>query len=304
MKRLFILTTLLLTLLSGLSLAEPQWAQAQTFSCSNVTEIPTSECNELVTLYNSTGGANWKNNTGWLTTNTPCSWFGLTCSAGQVSKINLFDDNNTPSGTTDGNNLVGTIPNLNLPNLTELVLTYNQLSGTIPDFSNMPNLVKLWLFHNELSGNVPNFTNLPNLADLYLDTNQLSGEIPNFNNLPKLANLGLDYNRLSGNIPNFTNLPNLIGLYLHHNQLSGNIPNFSNLPNLTKLGLDYNQLSGSIPNLTWSSFNYLKLNNNCGLVAFDTAQAMVLNSKDTDWQVRNPACAGTSVDVHYKGYVR
>jgi hypothetical protein len=48
-------------------------AQAQSFSCASVIEIPTAECNELVTLYNSTNGANWKNNTGWLSTNTPCS---------------------------------------------------------------------------------------------------------------------------------------------------------------------------------------------------------------------------------------
>jgi len=52
MKRLFILTTLLLTLLSGLSLAEPHMVQAQTFSCNNVTEIPTAECNELITFFN------------------------------------------------------------------------------------------------------------------------------------------------------------------------------------------------------------------------------------------------------------
>jgi len=65
------LCTLLLTIMVSSQTAAP--AQAQTFSCSNVTEIPTAECDELVTLYNSTNGPNWRNKTGWLTTNRPCS---------------------------------------------------------------------------------------------------------------------------------------------------------------------------------------------------------------------------------------
>jgi len=46
--------------------------------CNTVTEIPVSECQSLMELYNSTNGANWKNNTGCNQTNTPCSWFGVT----------------------------------------------------------------------------------------------------------------------------------------------------------------------------------------------------------------------------------
>ena len=59
------------------------------FDCGNVTEIPTTECEALVALYESTDGDNWNDNTGWLATDTPCSWFGVTCEAGNVSKLNL-----------------------------------------------------------------------------------------------------------------------------------------------------------------------------------------------------------------------
>ncbi|MEY3220823.1 MAG: hypothetical protein RIT27_2180 [Pseudomonadota bacterium] len=171
--------------------------------CNQVTQIPISECQSLLELYNNTNGANWKNNTGWNQTNTPCSWFGVTCNEGYVESI-FFNDNN----------LVGVIPNLNLPNLGSLFLGSNQLSGSIPNFNNSPKLILLYLSSNQLSGSIPNFTNLPNLLSLSLDSNQLSGSIPNFTNLPKLQSLFLDSNQLSGSIPNFTSfkLANLVSV--------------------------------------------------------------------------------------------
>jgi len=129
---LFTTITVALTLVSLIISGNATIAQAQTgFSCTNVTEIPVAECNELVNLYNSTNGANWTNKTGWLSTNMPCSWYGITCSAGHVTEIEL-----------DYNNVSGTLPNLNLPNLTRFSLRGNdsyKLSGTIPNFSNLPN---------------------------------------------------------------------------------------------------------------------------------------------------------------------
>ncbi len=46
------------------------FAQAAT-DCAVQTQIPKVECDALVDLYNSTDGANWKDNTGWNVTNTP-----------------------------------------------------------------------------------------------------------------------------------------------------------------------------------------------------------------------------------------
>ena len=55
--------------------AEP--AAPTAFSCDTVTEIPKTECEALVALYNSTNGPGWTNKAGWLCTNTPCSWYGV-----------------------------------------------------------------------------------------------------------------------------------------------------------------------------------------------------------------------------------
>jgi hypothetical protein len=263
-------------------LMTPQIAQAAT-DCSNTgsTGIPQTECQSLLDLYNSTNGVGWINNTGWNVTDTPCSWFGVSCSGGHVTTLNL----NT-------NQLSGTIPNLNLPSLTSLQLYANQLSGSIPNF-NLPNLVALSLYNNQLTGTIPDF-NMPNLVTLFLHINQLSGTIPNFN-LPNLTNLSVHTNQLNGSIPNF-NLPSLTTLRLYANQLTGAIPNF-NMPNLTSLYLNNNQLSGTIPNLNFSGFTALLLNKNCGLTAYDTAQAAVLTGKDPIWQQLNPVCPATSCNL-------
>ena len=45
-------------------------------------QIPQIERDALIALYNSTDGANWTDNTGWLgEAGTECSWFGIRCYA-------------------------------------------------------------------------------------------------------------------------------------------------------------------------------------------------------------------------------
>jgi hypothetical protein len=140
--------------------------------CSNVADIPQSECNALVHLYYSTDGKNWKDNTGWNVTNAPCGWKGVSCSDGHVTKIELID-----------NQLKGYIPESigNLGNLTVLYLSSNQLSGPIPEsIGNLGNLTRLYLDNNNLSGPIPkSLINLNNLEDLYVSKNKFScDEIP------------------------------------------------------------------------------------------------------------------------------
>ena len=76
----------------------PTFATLPVF-CHSVTQIPQAECQALAILYDSTNGASWKNNDGWLQTNTACSWYGVKCQAHHVTELNLL-----------GNNLEGTIP--------------------------------------------------------------------------------------------------------------------------------------------------------------------------------------------------
>ena len=230
----------------ALNLGAVSIVQAAT-DCSVVTEISPAECESLLELYNSTDGANWGNNEGWNVTDTPCSWYGVTCLNGGVSKIDLHD-----------NQLIGTIPDFSaLPNLEQLQLHKNGLTGTIPDFSALSNLTGLALSSNKLTDTIPNFSALPNLKELYLGENQLTGTIPDFSALPNLEWLSFRENQLTGTIPDFSALPNLTWLDLYRNELTGTIPDFSALPNLTKLDLSSNQLTGTIPdfsalpNLEW-----------------------------------------------------
>jgi GEVED domain/CARDB/Secretion system C-terminal sorting domain len=222
---------------------------------------------QLVNLYNVTQGANWTNK--WNLNAPMTTWYGVGL---------------TPTGCVEsiiivGNQLVGNLPNLNLPELKALALQQNQLTGTIPNFNlpklegiglgnnqftgaipnfNLPNLVVLHVENNQLTGNIPYF-NLPKLHDLYLSHNQLTGSIPNFN-LPSLRIIDFQFNGLSGTLPAF-NLPNVDLVFLNNNQLTGNIPNF-NLPLLKVLYLNNNQLTGSIPNFNAPALFYLQLNNN------------------------------------------
>jgi hypothetical protein len=196
-----------------------------------IADISPTERAALIALYNSTGGDNWTDNSGWKSEplddddfampGTEDTWYGITC-----------DDDNT------------TVLDINLFN--------NQLTGSIPlELGNLENLITLWLPSNQLTGPIPEeLGNLTGLKSLYLYRNQLTGPIPGeLGDLNSLLNLNLHYNNLTGSIPSeLGNLANIEELYLYRNQLTGSIPpELGNLNNIRVLILDYNQLTGSIP---------------------------------------------------------
>ena len=93
----------------------------------------------LVALYNATDGANWTDNTNWLSDKPLTQWRGVdTNREGRVVRLNLSN-----------NQLSGAIPPelVNLSGLYRLNLCNNQLAGPIPDgFGvNLSNLVELYL---------------------------------------------------------------------------------------------------------------------------------------------------------------
>ena len=238
-------------------------------TCATQTEISATECNALVALYNSTNGVDWTNHTDWLQTDTPCSWYGVTCSAGHIIRLSLggqWDGNEMVS-----NRLVGAIPAeiTNLENLVWLDLSQNQLNGSIPiEIGSMANLTNLYLSGNQLNGSIPTqLGGLSNLWQLDLSSNQLSGSIPpQLGSLTNLRWLVLSDNQLSGFIPaQLGSLLNLQVLSLATNQLNGSIPaQLGSLLNLEVLSLETNQLSGSIPAQLGSLLNLqsLYLSNN------------------------------------------
>ena len=251
----------------------------------NVTINVTADRAALVALYNATGGANWTNNTNWLSNEALSEWHRVTTNAdGRVTALRLVE--NALSGEIPAelgnltnlqvlsfskNTLSGEIPEElgRLTNLQILSLSANELSGEIPaELGNLTNLQRLDLLQNGLSGEIPEeLGDLANLEWLYLHSNELSGEIPaELENLVNLEFLYLNENMLSGEIPEeLGNLTNLQLLYLHSNELSGEIPaELGNLPNLLDLYLNRNTLSGAIPaelgNLVNLEFLYLNEN--------------------------------------------
>ena len=197
----------------------------------------------LEALYNDTGGANWTNNTNWLSSEPVGTWHGVTVTGGRVTDLQLSN-----------NQLTGSIPAElgNLASLLGLYLHNNQLMGSIPSqLGNLTSLTGLGLDNNRLTGSIPSqLGNLTSLTVLGLDSNQLTGSIPaELGSLASLALLDLNNNQLTGSIPaELGNLASLLGLYLHNNQLMGSIPaELGSHANLRILDLHNNQLTGSIP---------------------------------------------------------
>jgi len=167
MKRGLFVTAFLLIVCLGVVLSWSVSASSTTLSqvnalqeafCDSVSEIPVSECQALVALYESTDGANWTVNTGWLATYTPCSWHGISCDGDHVSSLSL-----------GANQLAGSIP----PELGDLAallymgLPDNQLTGPIPpELGSLSDLIALELPNNALGGEAP--PELASLVDLFV----------------------------------------------------------------------------------------------------------------------------------------
>ena len=211
--------------------------------CGQVSEIPKSECNALLAFYDNTSGSEWKDQRGWLTSRTPCSWFGVGCTDGHVTSIAI-----------NYNELTGNLPPElgKLSELKTLSLYFNHIEGTIPpELGELSELETLIIHNNGLSGSLPpELGDLTSLRKLDFDSNQLFGPIPpQFGNLSELRELMLRGNQLSGTIsPQLAHLSKLEGLFLSNNGLSGVIPpEFAELSNLRMFSFYGNDLSGPLP---------------------------------------------------------
>lgn len=252
------------------------------FSCANVTEIPRSECEALVALYNSTDGSNWTNRGGWLASDTPCSWYGTTCDAGHVTELRL-----------SRNQLSGSLPAelLNLEQLRVLSVYLNKLVGALPpDLSRLPQLREVDFFNNQFTGSIPaQYGEFASLERLSLSDNKLTGAIPpELGGLSTLTHMWLGNNRLSGSIPpELGNLTNLRLLSISQTyQLSGAIPpELGNLSNLENLYLYSNVLTGPIPSELGrlSKLRILYLFSNGGLSGTVPQQIWQLTNLEELW---------------------
>ncbi|KAL2538617.1 putative LRR receptor-like serine/threonine-protein kinase [Forsythia ovata] len=184
------------------------------------------------------------------------------------------------------NQFLGLLPStigLSLPNLEELYLGDNRLTGVIPcSITNASILTILNMGPNVLTGAVPNFGNLRLLKRLLIEENNLTGEssglelrfFSSLTNCRYLELIEVSLNQLNGILPasigNFSislqvfrtfgchikaaipdengNLSSLADLYSDSNQLTGFIPRtLGKLRCLQRIYLEYNKLDGFIP---------------------------------------------------------
>jgi len=136
-----------------------------------------------------------------------------------------------------------------------LDLSYNGITGTLPDLSAFTSLKTLALSNNKLSGKIPEGGSLPcKLENLYIASNTLEGVIPKsfWMNACKLKSLDLSNNRFSGELQVLIQYLSkcarysLQQLYLSSNQINGTLPDLSTFSFLEIFDISENKLNGKI----------------------------------------------------------
>ncbi|GAB4857356.1 hypothetical protein Ancab_015264 [Ancistrocladus abbreviatus] len=213
-----------------------------------------------------------------------------------------------------------------LEQLVYLDLSSNGFVGSIPSFSSAKNLTQLVLSHNDLSGSIDstNWRSLSNLANLDLRNNSLNGSLPvSLFSKPSLQKLQLLQNGFSGqlNVSLEISSPTLDILDLSNNQLEGEIPesvfrsqglkslilfsnNFSGsldlnliqqLKNLSALDLSDNNLSinATVTSANLSSFPQLRTLRLGSCNLYDVPHFLKTQSKLTNLDLSNNHISGS-----------
>lgn len=174
-----------------------------------------SQAIDLETLMTFKASSDTSNALNWNTTADPCSFPGVSCSRGRVSRL-----------VVEGYGLRGSFQALTcLTHIRVLSLKRNRLSGVIPDLTNLTALKLLFLSENDFTGELPpSLLSLSRLYRLDLSFNNLSGQIPvSVNHLTHLLTFRVEVNGFTGPIVDL-NLPSVMDLNVSGNRLSGKIP--------------------------------------------------------------------------------
>ena len=251
------------------------------FECAQISAVSEAECQALVDFFTATWLLTvqpWDNSIGWLRAPSPCDWYGVTCTGGHITQINLAYNMllGTLSATLGqlnalqrldlhGNDLDGPLPATlgNLSALQYLDLSASGLAGAAlpPEWGNLSALRYLDLHGNALTGTIPaTFGSLTALQTLDLSENTLTGTLPaGLSALTQLRTLDLSDNQLNGTPP--TDLGRLVALQtldLSSNTLTGTLPaDLGDAAALRTLDLSANQLNGPLP-WTWSRLTALE----------------------------------------------
>jgi Leucine-rich repeat (LRR) protein len=193
----------------------------------------------------------------------------------------------------EDNYLSGDLSDINWPNLKELDISGNYITGTIPAYLlGHPTLTVLDVNNNQFVGEFPSIQAFnEKLEYLAIHNNLVTGSLTDqLEFLNRLKHLDVSFNSLSGAMPDslgqltslqylatsgnvfapqgildIRRLTNLVDFSMKDNNLNGTIPTwFSELTNLKLLDLDANALTGSIPAEIgeMTGLEYLLLNRN------------------------------------------
>lgn len=201
----------------------------------------------LIAIYNSTNGANWTRNDGWVdgaagTDCNVCDWEGVTCNP----------DNRVRGLTLNNNNMIGPLPP-ELGDLSELLnfeAGGSGLTGSIPaEIGQLTKCVQFWACCNDLSGTLPDLSSMISLESFSLPANTLTGPFPTeLIDLPNLHSIYLNENNLSGTIPDLSPLASTLELlYLGDNSFTGPYPVLGAMPLLEVLDVNQITWSGPLP---------------------------------------------------------
>ena len=144
----------------------------------------------------------------------------------------------------------GDIPEMNLPDLEVFDVSWQGLTGTLPQgISDSKKLRVLTASGNSFVGNLPDISGMNDLVFLELNDNKFSGGLYNdLQHIGSLEAIVLEKNQLTGTIPErLVQHDTLEELVLGFNNLSGKIPTPFNLPKLRLLRLSNNAFEGSLP---------------------------------------------------------
>jgi len=135
------------------------WTKA--YNCNAQTEIPVTECEALVQFYNVSWWPNWTNRAEWLVTNTPCSWYGISCTTFVNQETNVVLIN------LENNNLSGGIYLSWLVKLQWLSLWLNKINSLSENQFDSLNGLKMSLIF--LNNNPISFPDIIDVTSLTLD---------------------------------------------------------------------------------------------------------------------------------------
>ena len=220
-------------------------------TCAWVTDVPESECQQLLNLYNSTNGDNWSvvNKVNWWNTWTICTnrW-GVSCTDGHVTYLDL-----------GAGNLSGTATLSWLEYLDNLRLNNNKLTSL--DLQWLPRLRELWLWTNQLTG-IDHLTGLTNLQRAWIGGNPYTylnfegmtsmqildvGGSPltdiGLSGLTNLTYLNLQNCKLATLPASILWLSSLQSLYLRSNELTALPEELVNLSSVWRFTISYNHIN-------------------------------------------------------------